>query len=76
VDFQDPLSPATSAVPVLTITPQGASVVVSWTNGPGFVLQSTPALQGAATSWTNLGTQNPQTIPVTGRAQYFRLTSP
>ncbi|HEV2207757.1 MAG TPA: hypothetical protein VG167_03230 [Verrucomicrobiae bacterium] len=74
VDFQNPLAPPGTVPPVLSITRSGNNVVVSWTNGPGFVLQKTSSL--SPVSWTNLGTQNPQTIPMTAGPQFYRVVSP
>jgi hypothetical protein len=75
VDFMNPLAPPGTSVPVLTITRSGNSAVVSWTNGSGFKLQSTAALEPNAV-WTDLGTQNPQTVPLGSNAQFFRAISP
>jgi hypothetical protein len=74
VDFQNPLTlpSANAAVPVLSIVRSGASVIVSWVNGPGLSLQSTTSLSGTPT-WTSLGTQNPQTLPIGAQNQYFRV---
>ena len=49
--------------------------MVSWSYGPGFILQGTSDLSGTPV-WTELGTENPQTIPMTGSAQFFRVVSP
>jgi hypothetical protein len=75
VDFQNPLAPPGTLSPVLTITRSGNSVIVSWTNGPGFILQKTSALTANPT-WTDLGALNPQTIPITDSAQFFRAVHP
>jgi hypothetical protein len=76
VDFQNPLAPPGTLPPVLTITRSGGNVIVSWTNGPGFMLQKTSSLSGTPV-WTDVGTQNPSApIPATGTAQFFRVTSP
>jgi hypothetical protein len=75
VDFNNPLAPpSTSAVtaPVLSIARSGANVTVSWSNGPGFSLQTTGSLSTNPT-WTSLGTNNPQTIAITATNQFFRL---
>lgn len=79
VDFSNPLKPpgagtggTTGTGPVVTIVRAGADVVVSWTNGAGYQLQSTTSLAGKPT-WTSLGTQNPQTISITGTSQFFRV---
>jgi len=76
VDFQNPVAPAGTVPPVLSISQSGANVNISWSNGPGFILQQTTALS-ATPVWTNLGTQNPQTIPIaTAGNQFFRVVSP
>jgi hypothetical protein len=75
VDFLNPLAPPGTTPPVMTITRSGSNVIVSWTNGPGFILQSTSSLTGTPT-WSNLGTANPQTIPITGSGQFFRVVHP
>ena len=73
VDFKNPLAPPGTLAPVLSITRgSGNNVIVSWSNGPGFTLQSATTLSPKP-NWTSLGTQNPQTIPATGQAQYFRV---
>ena len=71
VDFQNPLSPA----PVLYIQKSGSNVIVYWSNGPGYILQAKSSLS-PQTAWTNLGTQNPQTIPISGGTRFFRVVSP
>lgn len=75
VDFQSPLAPpgtAPATPPTLSISLTGAdSVQISWTAAAGYKLQSSTSLAPGAT-WTDLGTQNPQTIQITGTAQYFR----
>jgi hypothetical protein len=74
VDFQNPLAPPGTVPPVLTITRSGGNVIVSWTNGPGFILQKSTSLSGG---WTNVGTQNPSNpIAATGTATFFRVISP
>jgi hypothetical protein len=78
VDFQNPLSPSgTGAIqPTLTISKKGGnSVEISWSGGAGYRLESSPTL-GANPVWTDLGTQNPQTVPTTGDAQFFRAIKP
>lgn len=59
----------------LSINKSGSNVIVSWSNGPGFILQAKSSLS-PQTTWTNLGTQNPQTIPISAGARYFRVVSP
>ena len=76
VDFLNPVAPAGTVPPVLTITrPDAAHVTVSWSNGPGFLLQETGTLAPNHT-WTSLGTQNPQTLTLSGGPQFFRVVSP
>lgn len=61
--------------PVLTITRNASNVIVSWTNGPGFILQQTDDLSGIP-AWADLGTQNPQTIALTSGNAFFRVRGP
>lgn len=75
VDFLNPVAPPGTTPPVLTITRSGSNVVVSWTNGPGFKLQSATVV-GSNVTWSDLGTQNPQTIPISGNAKFFRVVNP
>jgi hypothetical protein len=72
VDFANPIAPPGTTPPVLSISRNGSNVTISWSNGPGFMLQSTSSLAGHP-AWSNLGTQNPQTIPITGADQFFRV---
>ncbi len=72
VDFQNPLEPPGFTHPVLSISRSGGAVNVSWINGDGFTLQQTSSLSGTPV-WTDLGTQNPQTIPATSAGKFFRL---
>lgn len=66
--------------PQLTITPDGANIVLNWpTNVAGFTLQSTTNL-GSPSSWTAVsaspvivGGQNTVTSPASGSMQFFRL---
>ena len=67
--------------PQLTITTSGADVVLTWpTNATGFTLQSTtnliPSAIWGAVSPTNVvgGGRNTVTNPLTGPAQFFRLS--
>jgi len=73
VDFLNPLTPPGTSPPVLTITRNGDSASVSWTNGSGYKLQATTAL-GPNAEWADLGSQNPQTVPLTGTARFFRVS--
>ena len=60
---------------LLAIARSGDSVIVSWSNAPGFILKGTGDLS-ANPVWTNLCTQNPHTLPTTGSALFFRVVSP
>jgi hypothetical protein len=77
VDFQNPVAPPGTVPPVLTITKSDAThVVVSWSNGPGFVLQKTSSL-ASPISWTDVGTANPSAPIATGSTPvFFRVRSP
>lgn len=59
----------------LSIVRSGNSVNVSWAPTGGRLL-STPALQGGATVWTDLGTTNPQTIPVQTGNLFLQVVNP
>jgi hypothetical protein len=75
VDFLNPLAPPGTTPPVLSINRSGANVIVSWSNGPGFILQKSSSL--APTSWTDVGTANPSApIPVSSGPLFFRVKSP
>ncbi len=76
VDFQNPLAPPGTTAPVLAISRTGGDVVVSWSNGPGFVLQKASTLS-SSTQWTDVGTANPSApIPISNSALFFRVKSP
>jgi hypothetical protein len=76
VDFQNPVAPPGTVPPVLTLTRGGSSVVVSWSNGPGFVLQKSSVL-GAHPVWVDVGTANPSApIPINSGPLFFRVRSP
>lgn len=77
VDFQNPVAPPGTVAPVLTIAHgSGNNVIVSWNNGPGFILQKATSLQGVVT-WTDVGPGNPSApIPTTGGPMFFRVRSP
>jgi len=65
-----------AAKPALSISRSGDNVIVSWTNGPGFILQQTTSL-GPGDSWTDMGTANPSApIPITNTAVFFRARGP
>jgi hypothetical protein len=75
VDFLNPLAPPGTTPPLLTINRSGANVIVSWSNGPGFILQKSSSL--APTSWSDVGTANPSApIPISNGPFYFRVKSP
>ncbi|MGA2747369.1 MAG: hypothetical protein ABSG59_01225 [Verrucomicrobiota bacterium] len=57
---------------MMSIVRSGNNVIISWSNGPGFNLQTTGSLSGKPT-WTTLGTQNPQTVAITAQNQFFRV---
>jgi len=78
VDFLNPVAPPGTTPPVLSIAPgvSARNVVISWTNGQGFILQTTSSPLGKNSVWTSLGTQNPQTVTVGSGAAFFRVVSP
>jgi regulation of enolase protein 1 (concanavalin A-like superfamily) len=53
----------------------GGNFIVSWTPAVG-TLWSSPALSGPSVNWTQVGTANPATIPITGAGQFFRVSNP
>jgi hypothetical protein len=61
--------------PVLSISRAGTNVILSWTNGPTFVLQQRSSLSPAA-AWTSLSSQNPQTNAMTSSNAFYRLIGP
>jgi len=76
VDFQNPVAPPGTALPVLSIVRSGANVIVSWSNGPGFILQKTGVLTSTP-SWSDVGTANPSApIPISSAPLFFRVSSP
>jgi hypothetical protein len=77
VDFLNPVAPPGTVPPVLSIVPaSGNHVVVSWSNGPGFVLQKTSLLVSPV-SWTDVGPGNPSAPIATSTSPlYFRVRSP
>jgi hypothetical protein len=76
VDFQHPLAPPGTLPPVVSMKRLDAThLTVSWSNGPGFILQSTPSLAPGHV-WTNLGTSNPVTFAPSSGPQFFRVVSP
>ncbi len=76
VDFQSPLAPPGTIPPVLQIVKGAGTATISWSNGPGFVLQETGSINHP-TTWTDVGTNNPTVIPLTpGTSQYYRVRHP
>ena len=76
IDFQNPVAPPGTVPPVASITRNGNTVTVSWSNGPGFILQQTSSLAGTPV-WTDIGTVNPSAPITLGSAPtFFRVTSP
>ena len=51
------------------------NLLVSWTPANG-TLQTTPALSGPGLNWTNVTTNNPATIPISGGNAFFRVVVP
>jgi hypothetical protein len=68
----DPTPPVGGGVtPKLSISRAGNTVTISWdAAATGWTLQAAPAVTGA---WTDLGTQNPTTVPIGAANQFFRL---
>jgi len=67
--------PAPPVNTMLTVTrAAGGSITVSWTPVGGRLLAS-PAL-GANADWQPTGAANGATLPVTGKAQYYRVVTP
>jgi hypothetical protein len=62
--------------PELVITQNGDQLTISWTNGPGYVLQANPDLANPS-GWVNVpgGGTSPVTVPV-GAGAYYRLMKP
>src|SRR5262249_6599090 len=54
IDFQNPVAPPGTVAPVLSLARNGNQVTVSWSNGPGFILQQTSSLTGTPV-WTDIG---------------------
>jgi len=62
--------------PVLQIAKSGGNVTISWSNGPGFVLQKTTSL-GAPVTWTDVGTSNPAVLSIAPDSpQFYRVRQP
>ena len=67
--------PSNGQTPILFIQWSGDSVVVSWSPATaGFELEMTADVSGAV--WTVAPSGNPVTLPITGAAQFYRLTKP
>jgi hypothetical protein len=64
------LVPATK----LTATKVGANISISWTPVGGH-LEASPVV-GVGATWTSLGTANPNSVPITGMRQFFRVVTP
>jgi hypothetical protein len=60
---------------VLTITPAGANVSISWTPAGGH-LEASPAVAGPGVNWQNVGTANPAIVPIGVGPQFFRVVNP
>ena len=76
VDFLNPLAPPGTTPPVLQIAGGGGNATISWSNGPGFVLQKTGSLSNPI-AWTDVGTSNPTVLPIAaGGPQYYRVRHP
>jgi hypothetical protein len=60
---------------VLTITPAGANVSISWTPAGGH-LEASPAVAGPGVNWQNVGTANPAVVPIGAGPQFFRVVNP
>jgi hypothetical protein len=76
VDFLNPLAPPGTLPPVLQLTSAGGNATISWSNGPGFVLQKTGSLSKPIT-WTDVGTNNPTVLPIAaGGPQFYRVRHP
>ena len=77
VDFVKPVAPPGTIPPVLSISKaSGNNVVISWDNGPGFVLQKNGSLTSPG-AWADLGTANPSApIAIGSTPLFFRVRSP
>jgi hypothetical protein len=75
VDFTNPLSPPVTTQPVVSVTSYtSTNLTISWSNGPGYVLQSTPSISNPTWTAVATGTNNPAVVPIlpTGN-QFFRV---
>jgi len=76
LDFQNPIAPPGTVQPVVSIARNGGNVVVSWSNGPGFILEQTGSLAGTPV-WSTVGTANPSApIAIGSGPTFFRVKSP
>lgn len=67
--------PSSGEAPTLYLQFSGDSVTISWSpSTPGFVLEATTDLTGAA--WTTAPAGNPVSVQVTGPATFYRLKKP
>jgi hypothetical protein len=70
-DYNSNYVPAAGA-PTLSATLSGGNIVISWAPDGG-TLQSTTALGG---TWTDVGTANPATVPMSDPVMFFRVVGP
>ena len=66
----DPQDPGAAVATVLGVSRSAQGVTLSWTPVGG-QLQSAESLSG---TWTDAGTVNPVTVPLSGAARFFRVT--
>jgi hypothetical protein len=57
--------------PTVTVTRQGADLVITWTNGG--TLQASPAVAGPAANWQDVDSDGSHTVSPTGAARFFRV---
>jgi hypothetical protein len=67
-----------SAIPTPSITPARSNVLISWDAAAGFVLQTSPIMEGASWSNVNLAPQLTNNrcqlfVPLSQRAAFFRV---
>ena len=58
--------------PTLSFSRTGNTLTISWTPAGG-TLQSTTALNGASTIWTDVGPANPANITISSGSSYYRV---
>ena len=58
-------------LPTLSVSKSGSNLNISWTP-TGHGLYSSPAF-GTGEAWTFVTSNNPATVPITGKAAFFRL---